>query len=101
MIEKEDGDWRQQVLSINEALQFLTRKKENSKKALKTWKHQSRKIALLSSLFDNPVPDKNSDGTERVHIMTKAESRMAQEMALKIASTVDDLADEKTKKQHR
>ena len=83
-------------MQLNEALQFLTRKKENSAKALSTWKSQARKIAVLSSLFDaDPnTLDINPDGTKRVHIMTKAESRMAQEMGFQIAAMVDSLGDE-------
>ena len=90
-------------MQLNEALQFLTRKKENSAKALSTWKSQARKIAVLSSLFDaDPnTLDINPDGTKRVHIMTKAESRMAQEMGFQIAAMVDSLGDEKSKKQNR
>ena len=93
---KEDKEWRSQVLSLNEALQYLKRKKEVSGKAKENWKIQARQNALLNKTVGAfQFSPKNKDGTEKV--MTKAESKLAQEMALKIAATLDD----KTKKQNK
>ena len=93
---KEDKEWRSQVLSLNEALQYLKRKKEVSGKAKENWKIQARQNALLNKTVGAfQFSAKNKDGTEKV--MTKAESKLAQEMALKIAATLDD----KTKKQNK
>ena len=93
---KEDKEYRSQVLSLNEALQYLKRKKEVSGKAKENWKIQARQNALLNKTVGAfQLSAKNKDGTEKV--MTKAESKLAQEMALKIAATLDD----KTKKQNK
>ena len=93
---KEDKEWRSQVLSLNEALQYLKLKKEVSGKAKENWKIQARQNALLNKTVGAfQFSAKNKDGTEKV--MTKAESKLAQEMALKIAATIDD----KTKKQNK
>ena len=93
---KEDKEYRSQVLSLNEALQYLKRKKEVSGKAKENWKIQARQNALLNKTVGAfQFSAKNKDGTEKV--MTKAESKLAQEMALKIAATLDD----KTKKQNK
>merc|ERR1719350_2135880 len=93
---------REEVLQLNEALQHLTRKKDRSEKAKSSWKQQSHANTLISktlnSFGSDPKKPTTKSKDEGKHGVTKAESKMAQELAMELAMGVDVKKD-KAKKQ--
>ena len=88
--ENEDEEWQNQVIILNGALQVLKKKKESSTKARQNWKGQTQQANLM-----NKVVGAFQDGSKTK--MTKAESKMAHEIAREIVAGFE----EKSKKQNR
>ena len=88
--ENEDEEWQNQVIILNGALQVLKKKKESSTKARQNWKGQTQQTNLM-----NKVVGAFQDGSKTK--MTKAESKMAHEIAREIVAGFE----EKNKKQNR
>ena len=93
-----EEEWRKEIVHINEALQYLTRKKDKTQSLSSKWKMQTHQSALLSKTLNalalNPGQEKNGQ------FKPKSESKQAQELALEIAGSIDDIGDDKNKKQN-
>ena len=99
-IQKEEENWRTEVVRINEAFQHLTRKKDRSDTAVKSWKVQSHHNVLVTKTLDILAldPEKGCTSNEekkKYHAKKKAESERAQQLALQIASHIDSMGSEK------
>jgi len=75
----------------------LTRKKDKTQSLSSKWKMQTHQSALLSKTLNalalNPGQEKNGQ------FRPKSESKQAQELALEIAGSIDDIGDDKNKRQ--
>ena len=80
--------------------QHLTRKKDKSEFAAKSWKVQSHQNVLVTKTLDCLSSKQNSEKRKKVHDVKKAESERAQALALEIAAHFDSLGCEKSKSQN-
>ena len=74
--------------------QHLTRKKDKSELAVKSWKVQSHQNVLITKTLDclsNKTSEQSKEEKKKVHEVKKAESERAQALALEIAAHIDSM----------
>ena len=75
--------------------QHLTRKKDKSEFAVKSWKVQSHHNVLVTKTLDcltsNLTAEQTAEEKKKVHEVKKAESERAQALALEIAAHIDSM----------
>ena len=75
----------------------MTRKKDKSEFAVKSWKVQSHRTNLVNKAVDGFSLDPSSDKVKITAEEKKEKQERAQALALKIAANVDSLGSEKQK----
>ena len=122
----DESNWRFEIVKINEAFQVLTldptqwnlksfktwniyqyffvwyfqhltRKKDKSEFAVKSWKVQSHRTNLVTKAVDSFSLDPSSDKAKITPEEKKEKQERAQALALEIAANIDSLGSEKQK----
>ena len=84
-----EESWRQEIVSLNEALQHLTKKKDKSNKAMVKFKTRSRESALITKTLGAFSLENNK--TEKEPWEMRNDSKQAQELAIQIEASLEGL----------
>ena len=85
-----EENWRQEIVSLNEALQHLTKKKDKSNKAMVKFQTRSRESALITKTLGAFSLDNNKVAEKEPWEM-RNDSKLAQEMAIEIEASLEGL----------
>ena len=84
-----EESWRQEIVSLNEALQHLTKKKDKSNKAMVKFKTRSRESALITKTLG--AFSLENDKVEKEPWEMRNDSKQAQELAIQIEASLEGL----------
>ena len=82
-----DENWRQEIVSLNEALQHLTKRKDKSDKVMQKFKSKSRESALITKALGAFTMESNLPKKEPWEL--KNDSKKAQELAKAIEASIE------------
>ena len=102
MKKDDEESWRREVVKINEAFQHLTRKKDRSDLAVKSWKVNQGKANLVTKTLECMAIDEgkkcvSNDERKKIQNAKKTESDRAQRLAEQIADHLHSMGIEEQK----
>ena len=86
---KQDN-WRQEIISLNEALQHLTKKKDKSNKVMAKFKTRSKESALITKTLGAFTMNVQEE-VKKDPIVIRNDSKKAQKLAEDIEASIEGL----------